>query len=41
MFNQKPPEIANSLLTGIFETYLDGMIYLRILFGQNCPIHFP
>lgn len=32
-FNQKPPDNANSLLTCIFETYLAGMIYLRILLG--------
>jgi len=41
MFNKEMPINANSLLTGIFETYLDGMIYRRILLELNHPIHIP
>jgi len=41
MFNKEMPINANSLLTRIFETYLDGMIYLRILLELNHPIHIP
>ena len=41
MFNLKTPDNANNLLTGIFETYLDKMIYLRTLLERNYPIHFP
>jgi hypothetical protein len=41
MFNKKMPINANSLLTRIFETYLAGMIYLRILLKLNNPIHIP
>ena len=41
MFNKEMPINANRLLTRIFETYLDRMIYLRILLELNHPIHIP
>lgn len=41
MFNKEMPINANRLLIGIFETYLDGMIYLRILLELNHPNTYP